>query len=125
MHIQLWNKYLPIIKILLKRSIAGNQTLQLNVTDFERAGIIRKSGNKFSLSFTGGKADVVIPSELAKDLAYVLLQDATVKELFMQNNYTISLNTKYSLAISLVPKAGTEEEPVTAAESVMEKTALA
>jgi len=32
-----WNKYLPIIKILLKRSVNAEQTLDMNSTDFQRA----------------------------------------------------------------------------------------
>ena len=36
MYTQIWNKYLPIIRILLKRSTGSDQTLNLNATDFER-----------------------------------------------------------------------------------------
>jgi len=104
MHTQLWNKYLPIIKILLKKAVAAEQNLQLNVTDFERAGIARKAGNKFSFSFSNGRADAVIASDLARDLVYILLQDKTAKEIFMQNDYVISLNTKYQLSINFTGK---------------------
>ena len=46
MYTQIWSKYLPIIKILLKRSANGNQTLELNRIDFERAGTGRKAGRR-------------------------------------------------------------------------------
>jgi hypothetical protein len=119
MHTQLWSKYLPIIKILLKKAVAADQNLQLNVTDFERAGIARKSGNKFSFSFNNGRADAVIASDLARDLVYILLQDKAAKEIFMQNDYVISLNTKYQLSINFTGKNNVTTEPdmVAAAET--------
>ena len=105
MHTQIWNKYLPIIKILLKRSVSSDQVLDLNVTDFERAGIARKSGYKFTILFSNGRVDNVISSiPLAKDLATALLEDAAVKELLLQNNYHISLNPKYQLGIKFIPR---------------------
>ena len=38
MYNHIWKKYLPIIKILLKKSVAEEQVLALNRVDFERAG---------------------------------------------------------------------------------------
>jgi hypothetical protein len=103
MHTQIWNKYLPIIKILLKRSASGDQLLDLNLTDFERAGIARKSGYKFTIQFSNGRVDNVISSvPLAKDLATALLEDAAVKELLQQNDYQVSMNPKYQIGIKFV-----------------------
>jgi hypothetical protein len=106
MNTQIWAKYLPIIKILMKRSTGGDQVLDLNVTDFERAGIARKSGYKFTIQFINGRVDNVISAlPLAKDLATALLEDAAVKELLLQNNYHISLNPKYQLGIKFIPRS--------------------
>ena len=124
MYTQLWNKYLPIIKILLKRSLKGEQTLNLNVTDFERAGIARKGGSKFVIGFSKGKADNVIASSpLAKDLSTTLLQDAILKDLFLQNDYQITMNTKYQLVIKCIPVPMLEDEVTT--EAVHEEAAVA
>lgn len=105
MNTQIWAKYLPIIKILMKRSAGGDQVLDLNVTDFERAGIARKSGYKFTIQFSKGRVDNVISAvPLARDLATALQEDRAVKELLLQNDYHISLNPKYQLGIKFIPR---------------------
>lgn len=96
----IWSKYLPVIRILLKRSKQGEQKLAINQSDFQRAGLARKTGNKFSLLLRNGKVDnVVITSPVAAELASGLLQDETTKELLLQHVYRIALDTKYQLHI--------------------------
>jgi hypothetical protein len=100
MYTHIWSKYLPIIKILLKRSATADQTLSLNRIDFERAGSGRKAGYKFNIDFGNGKVtNVISGSPLASDLAAVLLQDEVAKNLFRENEYKVSLNTKFQLSI--------------------------
>src|SRR5687768_15775145 len=83
MYTHIWLKYLPIIRILMKKSSAGDQVLNLNRPDFEKAGVARKAGYKFTIEFTNGKvANVISTSQLALDLAAVMLEDATMKSLF-------------------------------------------
>ncbi|MBD0286993.1 MAG: hypothetical protein ICV65_14930 [Flavisolibacter sp.] len=120
MYTQLWGKYLPVIRILLKRSVAGEQTLNLNVTDFERAGVFRKSGNKFDLFFSNGRAgNTVIKPVLAKELSDMLLEDKTVKDLFAQNDYQITMATNYRLGIKCIRKPVPVYEAAT--ETVVEE----
>src|SRR5215213_4394395 len=98
MYTQVWTKYLPIIRILLKRSASGEQTLDMNRIDFERAGSGRKAGYKFTIEFRKGRVgNLISSSPLASNLASVLLQDAVLKDLFQKNDYDISLNTKFQL----------------------------
>ena len=112
MHTQIWNKYLPIIKILLKRSASGDQLLDLNLTDFERAGIARKSGYKFTIQFSNGRVDNVISAvPLAKDLANALMEDASVKELLLKNDYQVSMNPKYQIGIKFVGCRASDGNP--------------
>lgn len=100
-----WNKYLPVIKILLKRSKNGDQQLTINQSDFEKAGLARKTGNKFSLLFKNGKVDeIVITSPVAAALASDLLHDEGVIALFAENDFYIAMNTKYQLTITQVEK---------------------
>ncbi|HEY0680464.1 MAG TPA: hypothetical protein VGD17_19415 [Chitinophagaceae bacterium] len=111
MYTQVWMKYLPVIKILLKRSLTSDQLLDLNRPDFERAGIARKSAHKFHIEFSNGRVNNVISaSALAKNLAGVLLEDKVVKETFTLNDYTISMNTKFQLSIKYIAKQPVEEE---------------
>lgn len=103
MYTQIWSKYLPIIKILLKRTPNGDQVLDLNRIDFERAGIGRKAGYKFSIEFTKGRvANIISGVALATDLAQVMLDDANIKPLLQANNYIVSLNTKFQLTMKFV-----------------------
>ena len=116
MYTQAWTKYLPVIKILLKRAVAGEQSLDLNRSDFEKAGIARKSSHKFHIEFSNGRVNNVISSSaLAKNLALVLLEDKVVKETFVQSDYAIGMSTKFQLSIKHLPKVAVPE-PVTEAE---------
>lgn len=60
MYNHIWKKYLPFINIQLKKSAGGDQVLNLNRVDFERAGTGRKAGYKFTIEFTEGRVSNVI-----------------------------------------------------------------
>lgn len=106
MYTQIWSKYLPIIKILLKRTANGDQVLDLNRIDFERAGSGRKAGYKFNIEFNKGRvANIISGSALASDLAFVMLEDINVKTILLENHFTVSLNTKFQLSLKRVTPA--------------------
>ena len=106
MYNHIWKKYLPIIKILMKKSVSGeDQVLALNRIDFERAGTGRKAGYKFKIEFIDGKVgNVISGSPLAMHLAQVILEDDAAKQILTENNYDVSLNTKFQLTIKHVEK---------------------
>jgi hypothetical protein len=105
MYNHIWKKYLPIIKILLKKSLNEEQILNLNRIDFERAGTARKAGYKFKIEFTDGKVgNVISGSTLAMHLAQVIMEDDAVKEILNEHNFQVSLNTRFQLIIKNVPK---------------------
>lgn len=98
MYHHIWKKYLPFINIQLKKSAAGEQTMNLNRIDFERAGTGRKAGYKFTIEFTNGKvSNVISGSTLAMHLAAVMLESDSTKKILEKNNYEVSLNTKFQL----------------------------
>ncbi len=100
MYNHIWKKYLPIIKILLKKSISEDQVLDLNRIDFERAGTGRKAGYKFKIEFTDGKVgNVISGSALAMHLAQVVLEDDDAKLILTEHDFEVSLNTKFQLTI--------------------------
>ena len=118
MYTHIWNKYLPVIRILLKKSAAGNQTLDLNRIDFERAGSGRKAGYKFNIELEDGKVgNVISGSDLASHLAIVLLEDAGIKQILKDGNYSISLNTRFQLLIKNTSIAKKDETPSAADSS--------
>lgn len=115
MYVHVWNKYLPIIKILIKKSSSGNQTLSLNKADFEKAGIGRKAGYKFTIDFANGKVTNVISGvPLASDLAMALTTDPSTKAVLADAELSIQLNTKFQLTITNKKSA----EPVSEVDAV-------
>ena len=122
MYTSIWRKYLPIIKILLKRSANGDQLLDLNRVDFERAGSGRKAGYKFTIELNNGKVrNVISGSPLALNLATVLLEDNANAEILRNNHYEISLNTKFQLLTkNLNPKQEATTVEADAKEAVIE-----
>lgn len=94
---------MPIIRILMKKSVSEEQVLDLNRIDFERAGSGRKSGYKFKIEFTDGKVgNVISGSALAAHLAQVILEDDAAQEILNEHNFEVSLNTKFQLSIKNV-----------------------
>ena len=93
----------------MKRSLTGEQSLDMNRIDFERAGSGRKAGYKFTIEFRKGRvSNLISSSPLASNLSTVLLQDPVIKDLFQKNDYDISLNTKFQLHIKNI----SAEQPV-------------
>ena len=100
MFFQAWNKYLPIIKILMKRSNTGDQTLDMNKTDFERAAGGRKAKFTFNVTLHKGRIqNVTSPSPVAKDLATLLQEDEMTRLLVRQIDYQFAMNSSFQLSI--------------------------
>ena len=100
MFIQTWNKYLPVIKILLKRSVNGEQTLEMNKSDFQRAAGGKKVKFTFSMVLVKGRSNgSENPPPLAKDLIAVLQQDETSNKFIRQAELEINMNSSFQLLI--------------------------
>lgn len=101
----IWIKYLPVLRIVLKKSLAADQQFALNIPDFERAGYKRKAGQKFQVELKNGRlANVLVNTPIASSLATTLLDDAVVKELTNGKEFHIRMNTKYQLTIKHIPQ---------------------
>lgn len=95
-----WNKYLPVIRILMKKSLVKEQALDMNSIDFLKYGASRKAGYKFKLLISKGRVENVVNTvSMGKELASVLLEDPVIKELAMKNDFDISMNAKFQLSI--------------------------
>jgi hypothetical protein len=100
MFIPLWNKYLPIIRILMKKSVTGAQTFDMNRTDFERASGGRKAKLSFTMSLHNGRIqNVSNPPPIAKELSVVLQEDEVTRQLVRQYDFTLTMNSSYQLII--------------------------
>jgi hypothetical protein len=111
MFTQTWNKYLPIIKILMKRSATGPQTLDMNLTDFQRAAGGRKVKFTFSVTLHKGRIqNITSPPPLARELSDILQQDDMTRQLVRQQDYEFSLNSSFQLTIKTNTPPATEEQ---------------
>lgn len=110
-----WNKYLPVIRILMKKSLVKEQALDMNSIDFLKYGASRKAGYKFKLLISKGRVENVVNTvSMGKELASVLLEDPVVKELAMRNDFDISMNAKFQLSIKSTPNDQNSEASNTA-----------
>ena len=100
MFLQTWNRYLPVIKILLKRSVNAEQTLDMNSSDFHRASGGKKVKYTFSIQLVKGRgqAGENFPP-IAKDLVSVLQQDNTTNKFMQQRELEFSMNSSFQLYI--------------------------
>jgi hypothetical protein len=100
MFFQTWNKYLPVIKILLKRSVKAEQTLDMNSSDFQRASGGRKVKFTFSVQLIKGrvKAGENLPP-VAKDLVFLLQEDNTTNKFMQQNELELTLDNNFRFNI--------------------------
>ena len=107
MFASIWNKYFPVVKILMKKSADSEQILDFNSIDFEHIGKGRKAGYKFDIQFIDGKLNSNFANnELATSLVTALTEDITTNALLLMNNYEFSFNTKFQLSIKNIGKHG-------------------
>lgn len=104
MFTQAWQKYLPVIRILMKRSATGPQKLETNRTDFERAAGGRKIKFNFAaVTIMKGKLkNLGQPAPVARELLALLQQDPVTKELTHANDYELHMDTQMNLHIKNV-----------------------
>ncbi len=112
-----WKKYLPVIRLLLKKSVKEKQTIILNRIDFEKNTKLRKPNCSFNVEIRKGR--IFNPPVAARDLLEVLLQDSVSEELLRHNQYSINLNSDFQLAIKNITPA--KEEQTGAAPDVDDK----
>lgn len=113
MYTYTWKKYLPVIRILLKKSADAEQTVNLNRIDFERTTKLRKPVVTFNVEVIKGRLNPINKSVPARDLIEILQEDETTRSLMRQNQYNISLNGDFLLSIKNITPP---EEPAEVVE---------
>ena len=100
MFVPTWNKYLPVLKILLKRSVNGEQTLTMNASDFQRAAGGRKIKFSFTITLHKGRLQTMDnPPPIARELVAVLQQDQIINQFIRQHDIEFSLSNSLQLLI--------------------------
>ena len=99
MYIITWKKYLPVIRLLLKKSAQAEQKMTLNRTDFERTSRLRKPVCSFDIEVINGRLNRLNPAAQVKSLMEVLTQDDVANQLLRKKHYAISLSSDFQLSI--------------------------
>ena len=95
-----WVKYVPIIRILLKRSLKEEQKLEMNSIDFIRAAGGRKVKYDFSFSLHNGRFEnLELPTPLGRSLLDALNDDKVSSQFVKTNHLQFSMNKNFELVI--------------------------
>jgi hypothetical protein len=95
-----WKRYIPVIRLHLKKSLAEEQQFKLNITDFESAGDRGKSGYTFNIQLENGKViNNISGSAVARDLFEALKGDETIKAMLQDKSIKISVGKSFILSI--------------------------
>ncbi|MGZ3873184.1 MAG: hypothetical protein ACXVJD_09720 [Mucilaginibacter sp.] len=95
-----WKRYIPVIRLHLKRSLNEEQQFKLNITDFESAGDRGKSGYTFNIALENGKVtNNISGSAVARDLYEALKADEAIKAMLQNKSIKISVGKSFMLTI--------------------------
>ncbi|WP_259066904.1 hypothetical protein HDF24_20920 [Mucilaginibacter sp. X4EP1] len=95
-----WKRYLPVIRLHLKKSLNEEQQFKLNIQDFESAGDRGKSGYIFSITIENGKViNNIGGSAVARDLFEVLKSDEAIKAILQDKSVKISVGKTFVFSI--------------------------
>lgn len=97
-YLTLWTKYLPIIRIQLKKSFQNEQLLQLNEIEFEKAGDRESSSYTFNLEIQNGKVtNDISGTAVARDLYQILKNNAALVEYYKGKKIKINMGKNFIL----------------------------
>jgi hypothetical protein len=95
-----WKRYIPVIRLHLKRSLNEEQQFKLNITDFESAGDRGKSGYTFNIALENGKVtNNISGSAVARDLFEAMKEDEAIKAMLQNKSVKISVGKSFMLSI--------------------------
>lgn len=102
MYANVWQKFLPVIRIMIKKSIATGQVIKMDRFDFDRAGGGKKVAFSFTLEFTNGQVSNRYTSLLAKDLVPLILADKAVMTTMAGRKFELEMNARCELSIRFI-----------------------
>jgi hypothetical protein len=99
-YLTIWKKYIPVIRLHLKKSLVQEQQFKLNITDFEAAGDRGKSGYTFNITMENGKVtNNISGSAVARDLFEALKSDDAIKDMLANKSIKMSVGKSFVLSI--------------------------
>lgn len=107
-YLHLWKKYMPVIRLLLKKS--GDQKLQLYRHEFESTGVKNKAGYLFNIEMVNGKVmNRISAVAIAKDLVQCMAETPAINEWLKTQSVNFSMGKSFELNIYKV-SADVQEE---------------
>jgi len=111
---QLWKKYLPVIRLLLKKTADTDQKLQIYKHEFASTGAKNKLGYIFNLEIVNGKAvNKSAAIAVSFDLLNVLNDNELTNEWLKGKSVKISVNKACELTMMYLDKPVASEAIVT------------
>ncbi len=108
-YLQLWKKYIPLIRLLLKKADKEDQTFQLYKHEFDATGVSAKIAHTFNLEMQNGKVmNNVRGMAVVSDLIQLLRENKDVHEWIQDKHLMISMGKGFDLTIKQLQLA--EEE---------------
>jgi hypothetical protein len=100
----LWTKYLPVIRILLKRSVREEQHVSLGKLELQAADSRKNANYTFNLEILNGRMENGIGSKpISKDLFIVLSNDLAVTDFMSDKMITIGMGKNSQLTLKSEP----------------------
>jgi hypothetical protein len=100
----LWMKYLPALRILLKKSVAEDQQISLGKMELQTLDNRKNANFSFSIAVTKGKVENTIGvAPIGKDLFSVLSSDSITKSFMDDKNITIQMTRSALLTLKTTP----------------------
>ena len=100
----LWMKYLPAIRILLKKSVNEDQQISLGKMELATLDNRKNANFSFNLAITKGKVENTIGvAAIGKDLFNVLSNDSIIKSFMDDKNIMIQMTRASLLTLKSTP----------------------
>src|SRR5580765_6454570 len=100
----LWTKYLPVIRILLKKSVNGEQQVSLGKMELKSVDNRKNANYSFNLEISKGKVENRIGSAaIGKDLFTILTNDSMVNDFMRDKTISIRMGNASLMTIKSDP----------------------
>jgi hypothetical protein len=97
----LWTKYLPVIRILLKKSVTEAQQLSVGKMELQTLDNRKNANHSFNIEIVKGKIENGIgAAPIGKDLYSVLSQDSIVSKFMNDKNIVIQMTRASQLTLT-------------------------
>ena len=115
----LWTKYLPVIRILLKKSVNGEQQVSLGKMELKSVDNRKNANYSFNLDISKGKVENRIGSAaIGKDLFTILTNDSMVNDFMRDKTISIRMGNASLMTIKSDPIQVAQVETASVAEDI-------